>query len=376
MSLRVLCLGDSHFQVSNTVEVDVYLSKLRTFLETHTDQIDIIVAMGDILHTHSRLHVVPLNKATEYFKLLTSFKPTYAIVGNHDSNCNSIFLTPDHWMNFLKYWPNMTVVDTVQIQNIKDCKIVLCPYVPDGRFIEALDTKKGQWEDANLILSHITIKGANMGNSFAEHADEWKSEYPFLISGHIHLSQQLAPNMYYTGSILQVAVDESPNKHIVIATVSSESKSVQIKEIDLQLPRREIIYVNLEDINDFKVPFTPNVKYTLYIQGDKEDFRAFLRSSTYKDLISLSQIDGGTRGIKFKPRKTDIKEAQSKLQSLKNEKFKHFNILLEESIKAEKDSMLFSLWKHLIDDNNDEEYDPFNENIIIVPKRSDKAELK
>jgi hypothetical protein len=168
MPLRILALGDAHFQVNNTVQVDAYLTKLRALLEERGSEIDIIVSMGDVLHTHARLHVVPLNKAVIYFQLLSSFKPTYVVVGNHDCVGNSVFLTPDHWANFLKSWANITVVDNVIIEMIKGQKVVMCPYVPDGRVIEALDTKKGEWEDADVILSHVTIKGANMGNAVAQ----------------------------------------------------------------------------------------------------------------------------------------------------------------------------------------------------------------
>ena len=368
MPLRILALGDAHFQVNNTVEVDAYLAKLKAFLEARGSEIDIIVSMGDVLHTHARLHVVPLNKAVQYFQLLSSFKPTYAIVGNHDQISNAVFLTPDHWANFLKSWADVTVVDDVLIEEIKGHKVVMCPYTPEGRFIEALNTKQGQWEDADVILSHVTIKGANMGNMIAQDADEWSPDYPFLISGHIHLSQRLQPNMYYTGSILQVAVDEDPRKHIVLATVDSES--VVIEEVDLGLPRREIIYVELEDIDDFKVPNEPNVKYTLYIQGEREDFKAFLRGSRYKNLVALPQIDGGTHGVKFKPRKADLKEAQRQLQTLKEGKLRHFNDLLRESVAADGDELLMSLWDHLVNQTAHDGSDLLQEEFVVVPRTS------
>ena len=91
MALRVLAIGDAHFKVNNIKEVDDFLIKLEKFLEEHQDEIDICVNLGDTLHDHSRLHVVPLNKAIQYTQLLAKYKPTYVIIGNHCAMNNSIF---------------------------------------------------------------------------------------------------------------------------------------------------------------------------------------------------------------------------------------------------------------------------------------------
>ena len=43
-------------------------------------------------------------------------------------------------MNGMKEWDNVKVVDTAFIRNHGDYKFVFCPYVPVGRFSQALDT--------------------------------------------------------------------------------------------------------------------------------------------------------------------------------------------------------------------------------------------
>jgi DNA repair exonuclease SbcCD nuclease subunit len=366
MSLRALCLGDAHFQFNNTREVDEYLSKLKIYLTQHQNEIDIIVSMGDVLHRHAQLHVIPLNKAVSYFQLLSSFKPTYLIVGNHDMLNNSVFLTPDHWYNCLKLWPNITVIDNVKLEIISGCKVIFCPYVPDGRFVEALKNLKyfpedekfqEPWQEADVIFSHVSIRGANMGHAIAQDCDEWKAEYPFLITGHIHLSQTIGTNLYFTGSILQVAVDEPPNKHIVLATIN-HPKNVTIREHDLDLSRREILHTNLKEINTIQIPRNPNIKYTLYVHGEKEEFKAFMRGMKYKSLITDPQIDGGANGVKFKPLKSEAKPSQKRSNT--NEKFKNFTQLLRESIESAKDESLMAFWNKLT--NQSEQCDE----IIII----------
>jgi DNA repair exonuclease SbcCD nuclease subunit len=359
MVLNILCLGDAHFQTSNTIEMSIYLTKIETYIQTNINSIDIIINMGDNLHDHSRLHVTPLNMAVKYIKMLASYKPTYVVVGNHDAYSNSIFLTTEHWCNCLKGLKNIEIVDDVLLQTIKNQKITLCPYVTDGRFVEALNTKQGEWEDSRCIFSHVTIKGAQMGSMVAKDADEWDENNPMLISGHIHGSHWLGSNMYYTGSIIQVAIDESPKKHIVLVKI--DDTNVKIEEIDLGLPKKKIIHIDIEDVDDYKVPDEQDTKYILYVSGTCEDFRAFIKSNIYKTFIKLPQIYRGSKGIKFKPKKLLTKTANERLKNLNECKLKHFNDILLETIKQDEDSMLFSFYRHLVLEEDEDLSNMFNQ---------------
>lgn len=372
-SLRVLALGDAHIQTSNINEIDIFLTNLKVYIEDHIDEIDVCCILGDSLHDHARLHITPLNKAIEYVKLVSSYKPTYVLVGNHCAINNSIYLSTDHWLNCLKGWANVTVIDDVTIQTIKEQKVVFCPYVPDGRFIEALNTKHGEWEDARCIFAHQTIRGAKMGSIICKDADEWLDSNPFLVCGHIHNSQWLGPNMYYTGSILQVAIDESPNKHIALVTVTSNK--VAIDEIDLCLPKKVIIDVSIEELNsgEYIIPSEPNTKYTLYVSGNYDDFGTFRKSSTYKNLCKLAQIYRGQKGIKFKPRKIDLEKEQDKIQELKERKQQHFNDLLRDSIEQDKDQRLYSFYRHMVYNDEDDLSAMLNDMLVISKKSPDES---
>lgn len=350
--LRILALGDAHFTKDNTIEIDAYLTALSKFLAEHVNEIDIIVSMGDVLHTMSRIHTVPLNLAVKYFRMLT-IKPLYLIVGNHDMVSNWTFLTEDHWLNVVKYWQGVTVIDNVVIETINQVKIVFCPYVPDSRVIEALNTKGDEWKNADAIFSHVSVKGANTGNMIMKDCDEWKAEYPPLISGHIHLPQKIGSNVYYTGSIMQVTTDEASNKRIFSITIKPQNKDptkLIVKEINLYLPRRERLYIEMEDIEEFKFPSEPNVKYTLYINANKEDFRSFLKGSTYQRLLKFPQLDRGEQGIKFKARQEEISESKQRIKESKGTKVQRFNDLLRQSVERENDPLLTSLYNHIVND--------------------------
>jgi DNA repair exonuclease SbcCD nuclease subunit len=363
MAVNILALGDAHFMVSNTREMKVFLDKLKNYLEKESKDIDFIIILGDVLDSHERLHVTPLNQAIEYVKLCSSYKKTYVLVGNHDSTNNSIFLTTDHWINCLKNWPDVTVVDTIQIHKVKDRKIVMSPYVPDGRFIEALNTRKGEWEDASVIFSHVTIKGADMGNMIAKDADTWDPDYPLLVSGHIHKNQWLAPNMYYTGSIMQVAVDESPEKTISIVTVPT-SGTVKVTQVDLVLPKKEILHVAVEEIDDFKVPSAPETKYTLYVSGSCEQFRAFRKTAKFQELAKEPQLG---RRIRHKPNRLEKQEKMAHVEELKKSRQKLFTDLLRDEVDREKDDLLTAFYRHLVNDEEDLSA-MLDDVLVITPK--------
>lgn len=377
--LNVLCLGDAHFMTSNTVEMGIYMSKLEAYIRANDDAIDMIVVMGDTLDDHSRLHVTPLNMAVEYIKMLSALKPVFALVGNHDFLSDKVFLEKHHWLNCLKQWPNVVVVDEVRTHTVNGFKLVFCPYVSDGKFVQALEATGG-WKDADCIFSHVTIRGAKMGSMIAAEADEWDPTWPMLISGHIHHSQWLGPNMYYTGSIMQVAVNEPADKHIALVEIGSEALPT-IEEIDLGLPRKKILHLELQDgelctpegdempLDD--LPKEPNTKYVLYISSSIAEFQAFRKSAMWKAIAKLPQIQGGEKGIKSKPFKSEMNKRREILSEIKGNRttLRGFNELLREAIEKDNDSDLKQFWKEMmLEGEESDASDSDDECFVVMPK--------
>ena len=106
-------------------------------------------------------------------------------------------------MNALKKWDNVCVVDKPIITKIGEVNIAMCPYVPNGRFVEALSTTIGNdWRNCRMIFAHQEFKGCKMGHIISTEGDEWSDEYPPIISGHIHDYQKIN-NIFYPGSAIQ-----------------------------------------------------------------------------------------------------------------------------------------------------------------------------
>lgn len=326
MTLNVLCIGDIHIQTNNTVDIKIFIEKLNEYIKKNEELIDIIVLMGDILHTHERLHTIPFNIANDLIDQLSKIKSLYVLVGNHDYINNSQFLTNNHWMNCFKNKKNVFIVDNVLICNHNNLNVVMSPYVPDGRFVEALNQLKSvtnfNWMNAECILAHQLFDGAKMGAIVAENVEKWEESYPYLVSGHIHDKQKVQNNLYYTGSSMQHAFGESHDKTICLLKIDT---SIQIEEIDLNLPKKQILYYDIENIDPsidkeneilvskiLDILETPNTHYKITITGNFEQFKMFKKSPVY-----LKLQKNGTKVI-FKNKLVDILNKKHLLNSTVN----------------------------------------------------------
>jgi hypothetical protein len=217
----------------------------------------------------------------------------------HNSS-NQNFLNENHWMNVFKKWDNITVCDTV----IKYDNMVFCPYVPPGKFIDALNTVN-DWETSDCIFAHQEFRNCKMGAIESRDGDLYSENLPMVISGHIHGRDRLAENIYYTGCALPLS--DNDRNTIAMITVNKDptiiennSGRVEIEEIDLNLPKRENIYSDVKNIRrDIKKKINKisqedllNGLCRLTIGGSYEKFRSFKLTREYRELIE--------KGVKVK----------------------------------------------------------------------------
>ena len=284
---KLIVIGDPHFKTSNVPDTDEFIEKI--FILAQDTQPDRIIILGDLLHEHERLHTIPLNKAYEFVKKMAMISNTYILVGNHDMINNQQFLNSNHWMNAMKKWDNVTIIDTPTIINInQDNFYTMCPYVPNGRFQEALDTIDTlDWHQSTLIFAHQEFYGCKMGAIISSDGDQWDKSFPMVISGHIHSNQKLLDgHIYYPGSAMQHAFGD-PKCIISIITINETSYTNQ--EIDLNLRKKRIIYYDLDNIDNLNIETLGNqhddIKLTL--SGNYNDFKVFKSSDLYKEIIHL-----------------------------------------------------------------------------------------
>lgn len=342
--MKILCIGDQHFKPSNIPDVNIFLKELENWLSTNP--VDMIVSMGDLLHTNERLHTEALNKAVEYIDILRKYAHTYIQVGNHDL-INQNYVGSPHWLNFLKKYNNITVVDDIKIVNINDnnvkTKITLCPYVPDGRFLELLNTRKGEWEDSTLIFAHQLFDGAKMGSIIAENIEKWNEDHPMVICGHIHDKQHVQDNLYIVGSVLQEAFGETEDKSLLLIDTNNKQKISKdhFTDIYFNIPRKKILYIDVEELENFDIStLKPGIEYKLTVDGIQEEFDAFKKTNFYKTLIKKVKIV-------FKHKRSFLVNKRETINEQSNKK-KKFNEILEELIISENNPYITNLFNKIV----------------------------
>jgi DNA repair exonuclease SbcCD nuclease subunit len=333
---KILCIGDPHFRIDNVIEIDEFICKLLPLIDETKP--DFVVVLGDLLHTHERLHTIPLNKAYEFIDKIRQKTKTFVLVGNHDYIQNQQFLTENHWMNSLKEWDNVVIVDKVIEYN----NFYFCPYVPPGRFVEALNTIDN-WENATCIFAHQEFFGCKMGAIVSVEGDKWNEDLPLVISGHIHSKQQPQPNIYYTGSAMQHAFGESEQNIIAIFEFNDKGE-FKDTVVDLLLKRKKIIYLDINSVDTFVLPKTEDdLKITL--KGNYDEFKAFKKGEKYKNLTR--------EGIKvvFKTdKKEEEKQKELRKENLMSDNDDFTQILKNLSYKA-KDKEIIRLYELLVNNN-------------------------
>lgn len=278
--LKIVAIGDPHFRIDNLDEISVYISRIEIFVRN--EKPDFVVVLGDLLHCHERVHTTVLNKAYQFIHKLRQYQPVYVLVGNHDYINNSQFLSENHWMTAMKEWNNVHVVDNGTFLNTIYGKFIFCPYVYPGKFIEALDIIDSDWKSARTIFCHQEFFGCSMGAIQSVEGDKWEKHYPFIISGHIHNKQRLQENIFYTGSSIQHAFGESHDKTIALCHFNN---TILCEGIDLQLPRKKIMYMDVDTVNDFKFQKGKD-HLRITVSGTFDEFKTFRKSKKYKQLVT------------------------------------------------------------------------------------------
>jgi len=271
-----LVIGDPHFKVSNILDTDRMTEVIIKIARER--QPTFIVVLGDTLDRHESIHVSPLKRATMFLHELSLIRPTYLLIGNHDLKNNQQFLSDEHPFTAFKYWgPRLTVVDTTTIVSINDNVFTFVPYVPPGRFEEALnhDLNNGNWQHSTAIFGHQEFKGVKMGPIVSTEGDDWPLSYPYVIGGHIHNYDEPQTNIVSVGAPIQHAFGDTHDKTISYFMFDKQSINARIHErIDLGLPKKLIIRISAHDVPTYVPP--TNTQLKICISGTAGEIKAIM----------------------------------------------------------------------------------------------------
>lgn len=301
--ISILVFGDTHFKPRDFEAGEELISKAHEVTEQMAPTA--IILLGDTMDTHETAKNAPWKQACRFIEGLSEIAPVYVLIGNHDLINQSQFLTDNHFFNPLKKWNNVTIVDTPLKVEIGGYNIVLCPYVPPGRFEEALDSmidlggsegpggplgpngseQDFDWRtDSSCIFGHQEIEGVEYNGITSTKGDRWSEEYPPLICGHIHTPSQIGENVFYPGSSRQVDSNENPDKHIWNVSFDEEGR-LEIDKIDLGLKGRKEIEMTCDNISEFDFDLANKYYIKIKLQGTPEQFKIFRKSFLHAKMM-------------------------------------------------------------------------------------------
>jgi len=309
--MRILAIGDPHFKLDNVIETE---AMIKDILQIANDvKPDYIACLGDTLDRFANIHVSPLVRATSFLRQLSTISPLILLIGNHDRPNNNVYCTEQHPFTSLKQWCNTTVVDTP----VRIGCILAIPYVPPGRFNEAVNTVG--LDGIKLVLAHQEFKGANMGPIVSVAGDEWDQRNPVVVSGHIHDYQWLQPNIVYVGTPIQHGYGDKTDKGVSVFTINDD-----IMETRYPLPSVPIkltVTISPTQLASYQPP--PNTLVKLIVKGTKQDIRLIKTNPFNKDKRVRVQYQTitDTKPIAVKSRRSYLENLADAIRDTQYERY-------------------------------------------------------
>jgi DNA repair exonuclease SbcCD nuclease subunit len=305
-NVTAFIIGDPHFKEEQIRESEEMAEKCAELIEKLKPSF--VVILGDTLHKHEIADNAPFVSVYYFLERITKTAPVYILIGNHDYINANQFLSDRHFFLPYKKWKYVTVVDKPILLEYENFSFAMCPYVPPGRFKEALDQllKEGSmWDMVDCIFAHQEFKGCSYGGIKSEKGDEWDENFPPVISGHIHDAEVIGSNIFYTGTPRQHSFGESPNKKVwhVSFGVEETAPFFKVDKYSLNMKKRKIVRMNTSKIDNLDIEDLQNYHTKLVLTGSSTENKMFRESPIYtklNDMGVVMSLESDTKLVKEK----------------------------------------------------------------------------
>ena len=193
LNRKVCCVSDVHVGVHQNSAMwhDISLEWARWLRdELKSKGITDMIIPGDLFHYRDEIAVNTIHIVTKMLNMWKDFN-IVLLVGNHDafykdkSDINSL--------SILSGWNNITVIDTPQLVESCNKKLMMCPWGTTVNQIEKCDIVFGHFEIESFKLNqHKVCEEGIESTSLLDKA-------PLIITGHFHLREE---RRYKEGTIL------------------------------------------------------------------------------------------------------------------------------------------------------------------------------
>ena len=299
---KLLLIGDLHIRKDNLDIMRKVCSEILYIIETKTP--DLVVVLGDTEDRHENLFMPANTDAIKFFKAIAKQCELIVLIGNHDRENNSVFMTDVSPYIGLKEHHNITIVDSTIWD--KEKNFIYVPYVPNGRFNEALSKvdyypfKDGvvdlEIKHPRLVICHQEFIGCLMGVVTSSTGDVWSQHLPQIFSGHIHEYQTL-PSVCFVGTPVQQNYGEGTDKAFMMVYLEdTEEAKFQCERIRLtSAPVRTTVHMTIADLPNFANMIPPNCMVKVVMHIDAIDSAALKINPLY--LALKSSVDKVTEKI-------------------------------------------------------------------------------
>jgi predicted MPP superfamily phosphohydrolase len=210
--MKILLLGDPHFKKSNLVTMKIVTQEVLELIDYHHP--DLVISLGDTLDRHESIYMPALVDAINFYNQIAKRTKLVVLVGNHDRINNSDFMS--NLQPFVGASNFKVIYEAIWD---KEHNFIYVPYVPPGKFLEALKSVDYDPEVSDshpkYIFAHQEFRNCKMGKKISTSGDIWDKSWPKIYSGHIHEYQRLN-NVVYVGTFMQNDYGESDDKAIMI----------------------------------------------------------------------------------------------------------------------------------------------------------------
>ncbi len=179
-------ITDVHFTL-NTLEL-AKTAFLRAQFKAKLLDVPLVIG-GDTLDTKAVMRAEVVNTLINLLSVKDA-PETIFLCGNHEMVNER---SKEHSLHFLK--PYATVIDTPQIGSLKDTQVLMIPYQTDPLNFMAVVNGDEEFpsQDANIVIAHQGLKGANAGEYILDRTAVEANELPNkkYIVGHYHTRQEV-----------------------------------------------------------------------------------------------------------------------------------------------------------------------------------------
>lgn len=251
---KIITSGDIHIFQNKRFEEHKYIFK-KFYAEIDREQPEVIVLTGDIIDSKNKLSPEQIDICRDFFVELASRATVVLINGNHDMNYNNQerldALTP-----IINSLQGITAYDiwhlkTSEIHDIgyPNLKFAVWSWFENNADPFLHESAKYITDDDYVIgLFHGVIEGATNSDGFKLSGGTKISEFDkchiVMASDIHHQSSFRNGEINYTGSLLQVSVNENPAGSYLVYDKTSDGYDVRVNRINNEFAT---ITVNAED---------------------------------------------------------------------------------------------------------------------------------